>query len=50
MKMFNSRNRDLLINCIGYFNFSIPSDITERRQANFIAMLDKIPNSIHRLY
>jgi hypothetical protein len=50
MKIFKSSNRDLIINCIGYFNFSLPSDLIERRQANFTAKLDKLPNSIHRLY
>jgi dTDP-4-dehydrorhamnose reductase len=50
MKIFKSSNRDLIINCIGYFNFFLPSDLIERRQANFTAKLDKLPNSIHRLY
>jgi hypothetical protein len=27
MKIFKSSNRDLIINCIGYFNFSLPSDL-----------------------
>jgi dTDP-4-dehydrorhamnose reductase len=49
MKMFKSSNHDLIINCIGYFNFSLPNDLIERRQANFTAQLNKNPNSIHRL-
>jgi hypothetical protein len=50
MRIFNSSNRELIINCIGYFNFSLTSDLIERRQPNFIATLDKLPNSIHRIY
>jgi dTDP-4-dehydrorhamnose reductase len=50
MKIFKSSNRDLIINCIGFLNFSLPNDLIERRQANFSVKFDKLPNSIHRLY
>jgi dTDP-4-dehydrorhamnose reductase len=50
MKVFKSTNCDLIINCIGFFNFSLPNDVTERRQANFSVKFDKLPNLIHRLY
>jgi hypothetical protein len=42
MKNFKSSNSDFVLNCIGYFNISIHSDLNENRQANFVAKLDKV--------
>jgi hypothetical protein len=50
MKIFQSSYRDFVLNCIGYFNFSLPSDLIENRQANFVAKLNKLSYSVHQLH
>jgi hypothetical protein len=50
MKNFKSSNRNFVLSCIGYFNFSLPSHLIEYRQADFVAMLDKLSYSVHKLY
>jgi hypothetical protein len=36
-KIIKSSNRDFVLSCIGYFNFTLPNDLIEIRQANFVA-------------
>jgi hypothetical protein len=50
MKIFKSNNCNFVLSCIGYFNFSLPSHLIEYRQANFVAKLDKLSYSVHKLY
>jgi hypothetical protein len=50
MKIFKSNNRAFVLSCIGYFNFSLPSLLIEYRQANFVAKLDNLSYSVHKLY
>jgi hypothetical protein len=50
MKIFKSGNCNYVLSCIGFFNFALPSDLIENRQANFVTMLDKFSYSVHKLY
>jgi hypothetical protein len=41
--IFKSSNRDFLLNCIGYVDFSLPSDLIENRQASISVCLNYSP-------